>query len=78
MLNLPFPPPPSPPPTPQLRRAPPVPWDQFSLFQLQETTRSWVPPPSELTDLGQLPILGGKVGLGGGGGAVGVPECNRA
>lgn len=49
-------------------------WGQVSLFQLQDATRSSVPPPWELTDLGQLPIFGGTVGPGGGEGAAGVPE----
>lgn len=62
------------PPHPPAPQGPTGAWVQVSLFQLQEATRSWVPPPWELTDLGQLPIFGGTVGPGGGEGASGVPE----
>lgn len=62
------------PPHPPALQGPIGAWGQVSLFQLQEATRSWVPPPWELSDLGQLPIFGDTVGPGGGEGAVGVPE----
>lgn len=51
MLSL-----PSPPPSPRCR-VPPVPCGRVFLFQPQEATRSWVPPPSELTDT-SFPSLG--------------------